>query len=821
MRRLLYVGVMIVCFAASGYSRAHVQGIVERGGKQITVSGITSVTKSVQTYPGALVTVLQADGSTSATIYSTATGTSLGNPLTSNSDASYGFYLDNSIFYLRFSGTGITSPWTVGPFIASDPSDVYNVLGFGAVCNASTNDTVAIAAASAAAVTAGGTLYIPPSTGGCKIGTATLSAPIKSDGGSLLLTTGQTTTITNSLTVPPQIFFRNATAGQGTVSLTGNAVVCEVYAEYWGGAPSASAATNGAAINAASDALETMSAGTILLAGSGTYSSDPIILGSNSSGVFTGISLRGTNGLVGSKISCPGAGDCITITNGRFNVISDIKIIKSGSKGTSRGIVVTGPSGSGADSFWVRIQNFTVSGFHINIENGNSGSADSDLLFLEHGALISGDIGIKFRGANSTQVNVVDVSVDSNATYGVYCTGASPTILNWNGGAFGRNAIGFFDDGSNTIFDISGIRDEWNGTDLTYQFMQNTSSFSTIHVSHYSLAAAAIGTPTYPLISNNGGVVEIDHCSFISTSLHFIPFGPSVAGAQVGGNTTLYIHDNDVNENVALFSTSSNLTGMVYIFENNIKFTDGGNYNGKFPNETGVINNDGVGGRSVASKFTPSSTQTSIQHELNFLTRMLATNVVAPSTPPAGFTELYVDSTTKTLKAKNDAGVISTTVIADTGSSNNFLTAISAGGVISKAQPAFSDLSGAIAVNQLYTVGESLLSSTASVNMNTATATTLFTCPSGKTCVVTRVVISNASASLTTASWCYGWESATFTNVINTATHSELTGATLYTVLVPKIGATLGTSTGTFRTLNTILQGGAATTRMDVFGYIY
>jgi hypothetical protein len=43
----------------------------------------------------------------------------------------------------------------------------------------------------------------------------------------------------------------------------------------------------------------------------------------------------------------------------------------------------------------------------------------------------------------------------------------------------------------------------------------------------------------------------------------------------------------------------------------------------------------------------------------------------------------------------------STSVIADTGASNNFLTAISAAGVISKAQPAFSNLSGSATCAQL------------------------------------------------------------------------------------------------------------------------
>lgn len=56
----------------------------------------------------------------------------------------------------------------------------------------------------------------------------------------------------------------------------------------------------------------------------------------------------------------------------------------------------------------------------------------------------------------------------------------------------------------------------------------------------------------------------------------------------------------------------------------------------------------------------------------------------------------------------------SNTVIPDTGSANNFLTAISSGGVISKAQPAFSDLSGAATDGQipnLNTLGTGLTAS--------------------------------------------------------------------------------------------------------------
>lgn len=116
---------------------------------------------------------------------------------------------------------------------------------------------------------------------------------------------------------------------------------------------------------------------------------------------------------------------------------------------------------------------------------------------------------------------------------------------------------------------------------------------------------------------------------------------------------------------------------------------------------------------------------------------------------------------------------------------------------------------------------DTVLSTTAGVDLNTATATTLYTCPAASTCAITKVLITAASTSLTTASISFGWNSAAFDNVIANATHTELTGATLYTVLNAKAGATLGAAAGTFRVLPNTLQGGAATVTVKVFGYVY
>lgn len=66
----------------------------------------------------------------------------------------------------------------------------------------------------------------------------------------------------------------------------------------------------------------------------------------------------------------------------------------------------------------------------------------------------------------------------------------------------------------------------------------------------------------------------------------------------------------------------------------------------------------------------------------------------APIPPTAGTLLFWADSTSKTLRTIDSSSVETTTVKPDTGASNNFLTAISANGIISKAQPGVSDLSG-------------------------------------------------------------------------------------------------------------------------------
>ena len=114
-----------------------------------------------------------------------------------------------------------------------------------------------------------------------------------------------------------------------------------------------------------------------------------------------------------------------------------------------------------------------------------------------------------------------------------------------------------------------------------------------------------------------------------------------------------------------------------------------------------------------------------------------------------------------------------------------------------------------------------LLAANVAVDLNVDPEQTLYTVPAGKTCVVTAIVVRAASISLTTASFSIGFNAGTDNDVVADATHTELTGATLFTQLSPKTGAKLGAAADVLALKNNTKQGAAATARVDVIGYLY
>lgn len=91
-----------------------IQGRVEKGNTKVTTSGIISTTVVEGSFPLSTVTVYITNTVTLATIYSDAAGTPLSNPFTASSDGSWFFYVAPGVYDVQFSGTGISSPFTIG-----------------------------------------------------------------------------------------------------------------------------------------------------------------------------------------------------------------------------------------------------------------------------------------------------------------------------------------------------------------------------------------------------------------------------------------------------------------------------------------------------------------------------------------------------------------------------------------------------------------------------------------------------------------------------------------------------------------------------------
>lgn len=104
-RFVLLVVMLLVCASAAQAQYVKILGVAGQSGKIIT-SGVTSTTSAFKTYPGATITILNADN-TNATIYSDATGTSKSNPYQASlTDATYDFFIrPGATFSVRVSGT--------------------------------------------------------------------------------------------------------------------------------------------------------------------------------------------------------------------------------------------------------------------------------------------------------------------------------------------------------------------------------------------------------------------------------------------------------------------------------------------------------------------------------------------------------------------------------------------------------------------------------------------------------------------------------------------------------------------------------------------
>lgn len=183
MRKLLLALAISANFAEA---RDKAQGWCEQGGVTATVTaGLLPVTPLVQgSYASCTVTVYKAGTLNLATIYADNAGTPKANPFTAAASGAWFFYGDAGRFDVKFSGGGITTR-TDGDYVLQDQAQIdFDVMdtAYGALCDGTTDDHVAIQAAITAANVAGGAVRFPPGKT-CSLGATGVTVPATSGAG--------------------------------------------------------------------------------------------------------------------------------------------------------------------------------------------------------------------------------------------------------------------------------------------------------------------------------------------------------------------------------------------------------------------------------------------------------------------------------------------------------------------------------------------------------------------------------------------------------------------------------------------------------------
>jgi hypothetical protein len=165
---------LALALATSAFGMQRGQGWCEQGNQTIQVLTYTSSTATpVQaSYPQCTIDVYVSGTGTHATIYSDNGVTPLANPFTATANGYWFFYAANGAYDIQFSGTGITTPFTLGAYTLFDinnytpPTQVsgsdtqvqYNKAGvFGADANLTWNYTAELLTINNTSAVGGGT----------------------------------------------------------------------------------------------------------------------------------------------------------------------------------------------------------------------------------------------------------------------------------------------------------------------------------------------------------------------------------------------------------------------------------------------------------------------------------------------------------------------------------------------------------------------------------------------------------------------------------------------------------------------------------------
>lgn len=170
---LLLLISVIACLPAGAVDK--LQGYCELGGQVVTVFGISSSTKWLQSYPSCTVTVYNQGTTTAATIYSDDASTPKANPFTADVYGFWFFYAAAGRYDVRFSAGGIATPFTRSDLkIYSSATGITSLGGLTGATQTFVNDTNVTMTSSSTTHTLGWTGSLSAARGGT--GRTTLTA---------------------------------------------------------------------------------------------------------------------------------------------------------------------------------------------------------------------------------------------------------------------------------------------------------------------------------------------------------------------------------------------------------------------------------------------------------------------------------------------------------------------------------------------------------------------------------------------------------------------------------------------------------------------
>lgn len=119
-KKMWLIGLLLVLLTIPIKAQnSKIQGYAEQGGTYVVTSGIASSTKFQASYPLSTITIYDTGTLNLSSIYSDSIGTPKSNPFTSTSTGYWFFYgTTGSTFDVKFSGTGIITPFTISGYVA-------------------------------------------------------------------------------------------------------------------------------------------------------------------------------------------------------------------------------------------------------------------------------------------------------------------------------------------------------------------------------------------------------------------------------------------------------------------------------------------------------------------------------------------------------------------------------------------------------------------------------------------------------------------------------------------------------------------------------